>query len=86
MTLRAMDSQTYEHYALMFLKAKARSSSFQEFLALWNSHNLVLNDQSVAQSLKRIIKEELYTSELTCKQANLSSSTFFFILWSIKVW
>ena len=29
MTIQAMDSQTCGHYALMFLKAKARGSSFQ---------------------------------------------------------
>ena len=37
MTLQAMGIQTCGHYTLMFLKAKARSSSFQEFLAQWNS-------------------------------------------------
>ena len=52
MTIQAMDSETCGHYALMFLKAKAGGSSFQEFLAQWNSNNLVLNDQHVSQSLK----------------------------------
>ena len=45
MTIQATDSQTCGHYALMFLKAKARGSTFQEFLAQWNSQNLVLNGQ-----------------------------------------
>ena len=45
MTIQAMDSQTCGHYALMFLKAKARGSTFQEFLGQWNSQNLVLNGQ-----------------------------------------
>ena len=79
MTIQAMDSQTCGHYALMFLKAKAGGSSFQEFLAQWNSNNLVLNDQHVSQSLKRIIKEELYQTELSCKQVNVSCGTFFIV-------
>ena len=33
MTIQAMDSQTRGDYALMFLKAKARGSSFQEFFS-----------------------------------------------------
>ena len=78
MTLQAMDIHTCGHYALMFLKAKARGSSFQEFLAQWNSSNLVLNDQRFAQSLKGIIKKELHASELSCKQANVSRDTFFY--------
>ena len=80
MTILAMDSQTCGNYALIFLKAKARGSSFQEFLAQWNSHNLVLNDQRVAQSLKRIIKEELYQTELSCKQADVSCGTLFLFI------
>ena len=30
-TLQAMDSQTCGHYALLFLKAKAKHQSFQDF-------------------------------------------------------
>ena len=76
MTIQAMDSQTCGHYALMFLKVKARGSTFQEFLAQWNSQNLVLNGQRVAQSLKRLIKEKLYQTELSCKQSSASHGTF----------
>ena len=49
----------------MFLKAKAHGSTFQDFLAQWNKQNLVLNDSRVAQSLKRLIKEELYQTDLS---------------------
>lgn len=49
-TIQAMDSQTSGHYALMFLKAKAHGTSLQERLAQWNSHNLLLSNQRVAQS------------------------------------
>ena len=76
MTLQAMVSHTCGHYALMFLKAKARGSSFQELLAQWNSSNLVLNDQRFAQSLKQIIKEVLHASELSCKPATASQTPF----------
>lgn len=59
-TIQALDSQTCGHYVLMFLKAKARGCTFQEFLSRWNGYNLVINDRRVAQDLKRLIKEELY--------------------------
>ena len=62
----------------VFKSQKARGSSFQEFLAQWNSSNLALNDQRFAQSLKGIIKKELHASELSCKQANVSRDTFFY--------
>ena len=42
MTIQALDSQTCGHYVLMFLKAKAHGSTFQDFLAQWNKQNLVL--------------------------------------------
>ena len=32
-TMKALDSKTCGHYALIFLKAKARGSGFQDFLA-----------------------------------------------------
>ena len=35
-----MDSQTCGHYALLFIKAKAKHQSFQDFLPQWNSQNL----------------------------------------------
>ena len=79
MTIQALDSQTCGHYVLMFLKAKAHGSTFQDFLAQWNKQNLVLNDSRVAQSLKRLIKEELYQTDLSCKQANVSRGTFCYV-------
>lgn len=45
MTLKAIDSQTCGHYALIFLKARAHGNTFQDFLAQWNKQNLVLNDR-----------------------------------------
>ena len=72
--LQAMDSFTCGHYALFFLKAKARHASFQDFLAQWHSNNLVLNDKRVGEKLQRLIKTELSRSE--CQQSNVNRSTF----------
>ena len=71
-TLQAMDSLTCGHYALFFLKARARHASFQDFLAQWHSDNLVLNDRRVAEKLQRLIKTEV--SEY--KQTNVNRSSF----------
>ena len=49
--LQAMDNYTCGRYALLFLKAKARSSSFQAFLAQWHFHNLVLNDVRAGEKI-----------------------------------
>ena len=60
----------------MFLKAKARNASFQDVLAQWHSHNLVLNDRRVGEKIQRLIKTELTKSDLSCQQSNVSRSTF----------
>ena len=70
--LQAMDSFMCGHYALFFLKAKARHASFQDFLAQWHSNNLVLNDKRVADQLQRLIKTELTEFQ----QSNVNRSTF----------
>ena len=57
--LQAMDSYTCGHYALLFLKGKARNVSFQDFLAQWHSHNLVFNDRQAGEKIQRLIKTEL---------------------------
>ena len=57
-TLQAMDSQTCDHYALFFLKARAQGQTYQKFLGRWSSDNLVLNDHKVVEDLKRVIKRE----------------------------
>ena len=75
-TLQAMDSYTCGHYALLFLKAKARNVSFQDFLAQWHSHSLVLNDRRVGEKIQRLIKTALTRSDLSCQQSNVSHSTF----------
>ena len=70
--LQAMDSFTCRHYALFFLKAKARHASFQDFLAQWHSNNLVLNDRRVGEQLQRLIKTELNEYQ----QSNVNGSSF----------
>ena len=70
--LQAMDSYTCGHYTLFFLKARARHVPFQEFLAEWDSDNLVLNDRRVADKLQRLIKTEV--SEY--KQTNVNRVSF----------
>ena len=58
-TLQALDSQTCGHYALLYLKARARGQTMQDFLARWRGDNLVLNDHLVSQEIKRLIKQDL---------------------------
>ena len=73
-----MDSFTCRHYALFFLKAKARHASFQDFLAQWHSNNLVLNDRRVGEQLQRLIKTEL--TEYQQSNVNCSSFDYFYQL------
>ena len=75
-TLQAMDSQTCGHYALLFIKAKAKHQSFQDFLPQWNSQNLVLNDRRAGEKIQRLIKTELPRKDLSCKQSNVSRCAF----------
>ena len=67
-----MDSYTCGNYALLFLKAKARNYSFQEFLAQWSSINLVLSDRQEGEKIQRLIKTESCRKELSCQQSNVN--------------
>ena len=75
-TLQAMDSQTCGHYALLFIKAKAKHQSFQDFLPQWNSQNLVLNDRRAGEKIQRLIKTEVTRKDLSRKQSNVSRCAF----------
>ena len=77
-TLQAMDSQTCGHYALLFIKAKAKHQSFQDFLPQWNSQNLVLNDRRAGEKIQRLIKTEVTRKDLSRKQSNVSRCAFCF--------
>ena len=63
-------------YALLVLKAKARNESFQDFLAQWNSQNLVLNDRGAGEKIQCLIKTQLSRKELSCQQSNVSHCAF----------
>jgi len=58
-TLQALHSQTCGHYALVYLKAKARGDSLLDFMSKWHGNNLVLNDTRVSQQIRELIKEDL---------------------------
>ena len=58
-TLQALDSQTCGHYALIYLKSRARGYSMQDFLSRWRGDNLVLNDHRVSQEIRNLIKQDL---------------------------
>ena len=58
--LQALDTFTCGHYATVFLKARVRHESFEDFLAPWSAHNFVLNDHKVGQQLDKLIKKELF--------------------------
>jgi len=73
-----MGSQTCGHYALFFLKARARGQTHQDFLGRWSIDNLVLNNHKVAEDLKRAIKRELQ-DEVDARpdgQSNVSRQAF----------
>ena len=55
-TLQAMDSHTCGHYALLFLRAKSKHHSFEDFLGQSNLQNLVLNDRRVGEKIQRLIE------------------------------
>ena len=46
-TLQEMNSQWCEQYALMYLKAKARGQSMQDFISLFKKGDFVFNDHLV---------------------------------------
>ena len=58
-TLQALDSQTCGHYALMYLKSRARGASMHDFLSRWRGDTLVLNDVRVSQEIRHLIKQDL---------------------------
>ena len=59
----------------VFVNAKVRQQSFQDFLAQWNAQNLVLNDRRAGEKM-RLIKTELCRKELSCKQSSVSRDAF----------
>ena len=58
-SLQAVQDHGCEHYALIYLKEKARGPSLQDFLNLFSKHDYVENDHKVGQMLKTLIRDEV---------------------------
>ena len=67
-SLQNVDSKSCGHYALMFLKAKARGYSMSDFLSQFSKHDYVTNDHVVGQMLKSLIADETAWNRV-CKLA-----------------
>ena len=67
-SLQNVDSKSCGHYALMFLKAKARGYSMSDFLSQFSKHDCVTNDHVVGQMLKSLIADETAWNRV-CKLA-----------------
>ena len=57
--LQALPNQTCGHYALFYLKTKARGHSLQDFLSMFSKHDYVANDHKVGRMLKHLIVDDL---------------------------
>ena len=57
-TLQSLFSQSCGDYALLYLIAKARNHSMQQFVQSFDKHDYVANDHKVGTLLKRVIKQE----------------------------
>ena len=72
-SLQNVDSNSCGHYALFFLKAKARGYSMSDFLNQFSKHDYVMNDHTVGQMLKSLIVDETawnHVCKLKCEQSN----------------
>ena len=57
-TLQSLFSQSCGDYALLYLTAKARNRSMQQFVQSFDKHDYVANDHIVGTLLKRVIERE----------------------------
>ena len=78
-TLQALDSQTCGHYALMYLKCRARGGSLQDFLARWRGDNLVLNDHRVSQEVRHLIQQDLDEEDTLPRSVQTNRSRQYFV-------
>lgn len=78
-TLQVLDSQTCGHYALMYLKTRARGLSMQDFLSQWRGDNLVLNDHRVSQEIRNLIKQDLDEEDTLPPSVQTNRSRQFFV-------
>ena len=68
-TLQEMNSQSCEEYALMYLKAKARGQSMQDFISLFKKGDFVFNDHLVGEMIKPLLNSRVENLKC-CKQDN----------------
>ena len=74
--LQSLDTYTCGHYSTLFLKARARDESFEDFLAPWSTHNFVLNDMKVGEKIDQLIKKELFMQDLKGAQSCVTRACF----------
>ena len=58
-TLQALNSTACGHYALQFLKERARGRTMEEFLEGFCSYDLVGNDRMVGNQVRRLLVQDL---------------------------
>ena len=68
-TLQEMNSQSCGQYALMYLKAKARGQSMQDFISLFKKGDFVFNDHLVGEMIKPLLNSRVENLKC-CKQDN----------------
>ena len=69
MTLQEMNSQLCGQYALMYLKAKARGQSMQDFMSVFKKGDFVFNDHLVGEMIKPLLNSRVENLKC-CKQDN----------------
>ena len=74
--LQSLDTFTCGHYAILFLKARARNQSFEDFLQPWSNDNFVLNDLKAGEAIDRLIKKELFMQDLKGTQSCVTKARF----------
>ena len=74
--LQSLDTYTCSHYSTLFLKARARDESFEDFLAPWSAHNYVLNDRKAGEQIDQLIKKELFMHDLKGAQTCVTRACF----------
>ena len=74
--LQSLDTFTCGHYGTLFLKARARERSFEDFLMPWSAHNFVLNDIKGGEAIDKLIKKELFLQDLKGSQTCVTKGRF----------
>ena len=69
MTLQEMNSQSCGQYALMYLKAKVRGQSIDDFRSLFKKGDFVHNDHLVGEVIKPLLNSRVKNLKC-CKQDN----------------